>query len=46
MKSVNVIFEDQEFDYMKKLKGNMSWREYFLLPRIETLNSEEECMYG
>ncbi|KKL04344.1 hypothetical protein LCGC14_2617010 [marine sediment metagenome] len=30
MKSINVYFENDEFDFLKKIKKKMSWRELIL----------------
>ena len=30
MKSIHITFEDDEFKWMKKLKGDMSWRDFIV----------------
>lgn len=30
MKSIQVYFEDKDFEKLEKQKGNLSWREYIL----------------
>lgn len=39
MKSVNVVFEDEEFEALLKVKGTKSWHD-FILRLIEV---KEEC---
>lgn len=30
MKTINVTFEDDEYDALVKVKGNMSWRDFII----------------
>ena len=30
MKQLNETFEDEEFEYLKKLKGKKTWRDFIL----------------
>jgi hypothetical protein len=30
MKSIQIYFEDKDFEKLEKQKGNMSWRDYIL----------------
>ncbi|MBZ5529579.1 MAG: hypothetical protein LAN71_16990 [Acidobacteriia bacterium] len=30
MKGINEKFDDEEFDFLKEKKGDMSWREFIL----------------
>lgn len=30
MKTVNIVFEDEEFERLKKAKGELSWRAFIL----------------
>lgn len=30
MRAVNVYFEDDDFNQMNKIKGDMSWRDFFI----------------
>ena len=32
MKNINIMFEDNEYELLKKEKGNLSWKEFFLKP--------------
>jgi len=30
MRTINVVFEDKEYDQLKKLKGDLSWHDFMM----------------
>ena len=44
MKSITVVFEDEDFEMLQKVKGDTSWREFILgLAKDKLGESEEGC---
>lgn len=39
MRTINVVFEDKEYDQLKKLKGDLSWHDFMM----EMVQSQQQA---
>lgn len=42
MRTINVTFEDEEYEKLKKKKGNMSWHDFIMLLAKNYVEEKEE----
>lgn len=42
MKTLNETFEDKDFEFMKKFKGKLSWKDFILLMFAHCSDAQEE----